>query len=229
MINGNSPAKGGSGIGRRRRAALREGGPSYTARREEVVQVAAQLFREKGYERTTLNDVASALGTDRASLYYYVGSKEELLQEIVRRVLIQNLEMAERVIDRVATGRQKIEEIIREMIVSFDDNYPHMFVYIEDIGRISRHDDEWSRDVIGALRWIAPAGDAIPPERLGPVRNGQLVPSVVPPGRTPFSRGSCIRLRVHLLLGIGGVSVPVSMREPTSPVQSTRVLTGLDK
>jgi AcrR family transcriptional regulator len=112
------------------------------------VQVAAQLFREKGYERTTLNDVASALGTDRASLYYYVGSKEELLQEIVRRVLIQNLEMAERVIDRVATGRQKIEEIIREMIVSFDDNYPHMFVYIEDIGRISRHDDEWSRDVI---------------------------------------------------------------------------------
>jgi AcrR family transcriptional regulator len=138
---------GGSGIGRRRRAALRDGGAAYAARREEVVQVASRLFREKGFESTTLNDVAAALGTDRASLYYYVGSKQELLEEIVRRVLSANLAMAQRVLERAASGRDKLEEIVREMVVSFDCNFPHIFVYIEDIGRITRRDDQWSRDV----------------------------------------------------------------------------------
>jgi len=80
-----------SGIEGRRRAAIIEGKASYTRRREEIIHTAARVFRRLGYDVTTLNDVAKELSTDRASLYYYVGSKEELLHEIVRDVLQQNV------------------------------------------------------------------------------------------------------------------------------------------
>ena len=73
-----------SGIGRRRAAALAEGGAAYTERRAEIVAAAAQVFRKKGFTATSLADIAESLGTDRATLYYYIGSKDELFHEIVR-------------------------------------------------------------------------------------------------------------------------------------------------
>src|SRR5439155_19978765 len=108
--------------------------------------------REKGFEATTLNDIAERLGTDRASLYYYVGSKEELLHEIVRQVLDENVAAAERI--RADAGRpvEKIEALIEHMILSFDRNYPHMFVYVEDLARIARQESDWARDVIGKTK-----------------------------------------------------------------------------
>jgi len=41
--------------------------------------VAAHLFREKGYHATSMNEIARAVGLQKASLYYYVSSKEDLL------------------------------------------------------------------------------------------------------------------------------------------------------
>jgi AcrR family transcriptional regulator len=55
-----------SGIDARRRAALKEGKAAYLARREEIVEVAAHVFRDHGFEAATLRDVAAAMGTDRA-------------------------------------------------------------------------------------------------------------------------------------------------------------------
>jgi AcrR family transcriptional regulator len=141
-----------SGIESRRKAALSEGNAGYTARRAEIIKVAADVFRERGYDAATLNDVASRLGTDRASLYYYVRSKEELLQEIVRDVLSQNLEAAERVRKQKGTAPEKLQALIEHMIESFDRTYPHMYVYLEDIGRIARQDSEWARDVVTATK-----------------------------------------------------------------------------
>src|SRR5882724_10063541 len=63
-----------SGISRRRAAALAEGGAAYAERRAEISATAARSFREKGVRGASLADVAESLGTDRASLYYYIGS-----------------------------------------------------------------------------------------------------------------------------------------------------------
>jgi TetR/AcrR family transcriptional regulator, cholesterol catabolism regulator len=137
-----------SGIASRRRAAMADGSESYQARRQEIVRVAAAVFEEKGYEAATLNDIADRLGTDRASLYYYVGSKEDLLHEIVHSVLGENVAAAERIAAQDATPIDKIRALIEEMIVSFDRHYPHMYVYIEDMARIARQDDKWAREVV---------------------------------------------------------------------------------
>jgi AcrR family transcriptional regulator len=141
-----------SGIEGRRKAAISEGKAAYTRRRGEIIETAAAVFRQLGYDAATLNDVAQQMNTDRASLYYYVGSKEELLHEIVRVVLDQNVAAAERVKRSKGTAVSKVQALMEEMISSFDRNYPHMFVYTEDMGRIARQDSDWARDVVGKTK-----------------------------------------------------------------------------
>ena len=140
-----------SGIEARRKAALADGNVAYTARRREIVQAAAHVFRERGPE-ATLRDVAEVLGTDRASLYYYVGSKEELLQEIVSGALDSDIKAAEAVKKSRASTPDKIRALIESMVTSYADNFPHMHVYIEDLGRIARQDSEWSVNVLEQTR-----------------------------------------------------------------------------
>lgn len=52
----------------------------------ELLDTATALFAEKGYESTTLLDIAQALGISRPGLYNYVSSKEELLTMLVEQV-----------------------------------------------------------------------------------------------------------------------------------------------
>src|ERR1700720_3053820 len=53
-----------------------------SARREELTQVAARLFAERGYHGTSLADVAQAVGIQKASLYHHIETKEDLLWEV---------------------------------------------------------------------------------------------------------------------------------------------------
>jgi AcrR family transcriptional regulator len=53
-----------------------------SARREELTRIAARLFAERGYQGTSLADLAEALGVQKASLYHHIASKEDLLWEV---------------------------------------------------------------------------------------------------------------------------------------------------
>ena len=55
-----------------------------SARRTELARQAARLFAEKGFHGTTMEDVASAMGVQKPSLYEYVSSKQDLLYETMR-------------------------------------------------------------------------------------------------------------------------------------------------
>ncbi len=51
-------------------------------RREELTRIAARLFAERGYQGTSLADLAEALGVQKPSLYHHIASKEDLLWEV---------------------------------------------------------------------------------------------------------------------------------------------------
>jgi AcrR family transcriptional regulator len=55
--------------------------------REQVVDAAVRVFCERGYDGTSMADVAAALGLHKSSLYHHVGGKEELLEAGLRRAL----------------------------------------------------------------------------------------------------------------------------------------------
>ena len=51
-------------------------------RKEEIVNTAAKLFKEKGFSAVTMRDIAKSMGIRAASLYNHISSKQELLQDI---------------------------------------------------------------------------------------------------------------------------------------------------
>lgn len=53
-----------------------------SARREELTRIAARLFAERGYQGTSLADLAEALGVQKPSLYHHIAAKEDLLWEV---------------------------------------------------------------------------------------------------------------------------------------------------
>src|SRR5256885_16857946 len=55
-----------------------------SARREELTRIAARLFAERGYQGTSLADLAAELGVQKPSLYHHIASKEDLLWEVAR-------------------------------------------------------------------------------------------------------------------------------------------------
>lgn len=65
----------------RRRQARRGPDPE---RYYEIVGAAAQIFRQKGYSATSIQDIADAVGILKGSLYHYVRSKEDFLYTIIK-------------------------------------------------------------------------------------------------------------------------------------------------
>lgn len=55
---------------------------------DEIVLAAAGVFYEKGYEGASLQDIASAVGLLKGSIYYYIDTKEDLLFELVMRAQV---------------------------------------------------------------------------------------------------------------------------------------------
>jgi AcrR family transcriptional regulator len=83
-------------------------------KRDAVLRVAAQLFNEKGYHATSLDEVAERLNVTKPTVYHYVRNKEEILFECVR-IGIEMLHAAvERVGSSGGTAMEKLIAAIRE-------------------------------------------------------------------------------------------------------------------
>jgi AcrR family transcriptional regulator len=79
---------------------------------DRVISVAAELFAERGYRATTLDDVADALHVKKASLYHYIDTKNSLLQAIYHQIV-------ERIADQVlplAALELPADERLRRMV-----------------------------------------------------------------------------------------------------------------
>jgi AcrR family transcriptional regulator len=150
----NGPAAAESGIGRRRQAAKgSKSNAEYQAKRRELIQVGATVFKEKGYEAATLNDIAERVGVDRASLYYYVGGKEELLHEAVRGGVAENLAEVERILKLDESPEEKLRLIVARLLRSYEESYPAMYVYIqEDMSKVASEDSEWAQEMTRQTR-----------------------------------------------------------------------------
>lgn len=77
------------------------------ARREAILDVASQVFRELGFERATMNDIAARVGGSKATLYGYFPSKEALFVAVTH-----------------ATADQHFGETMRELESSALDDLP---------------------------------------------------------------------------------------------------------
>src|ERR1017187_10170193 len=55
--------------------------------RQEILRTAARLFQQRGYDATSMNDVAAALKLCKGGLYHHFQSKDEILLEIMNHAM----------------------------------------------------------------------------------------------------------------------------------------------
>lgn len=86
---------------------------STTLRREEILQAAAQIFREKGYHAASMRDLAEAVDLQKASLYHHLQSKQELLLELLDRAIDLLIDDTLSVLESDQTPVEKLRAAMR--------------------------------------------------------------------------------------------------------------------
>ncbi|MBM9506122.1 TetR/AcrR family transcriptional regulator [Actinacidiphila acididurans] len=77
---------------------------------ERLLAEATRLFAERGYDRTSVQEIVAAAGVTKGALYHYFGSKDDLLHEIYGRVLRLQMER----LDAIAAGPGDVSERLAE-------------------------------------------------------------------------------------------------------------------
>jgi AcrR family transcriptional regulator len=111
------------------------------ARREAILQEAAKLFQEMGYERASMNELAQRLGGSKATLYGYFPSKEELFVAVTQAM--GDLHLADAIAKLSAPRKEDFEPALRrfgEALVVLANQSEAMAVYRMVIGESRRSD-----------------------------------------------------------------------------------------
>jgi AcrR family transcriptional regulator len=82
-------------------------------RKTEIINVAAKLFKEKGYSAVTMRDIAQAMDIKAASLYNHIKSKQEILVLIIIEIAEEFTKTMNQVVNSSETTIKKIEKIIQ--------------------------------------------------------------------------------------------------------------------
>jgi TetR/AcrR family transcriptional regulator, cholesterol catabolism regulator len=82
-------------------------------RRADLVRVSARLFREKGFDGTTVRDIADAVGMRSGSPFYHFKSKQDILAAVMEEGLVAGLRDSERIVADNLPPREKFHALVR--------------------------------------------------------------------------------------------------------------------
>lgn len=101
-------------------------------RRDQLLLVARKIFAERGFQATTMDDIAKEAGFTKPILYQYFESKTELYREIVNQTAEKLLSSLRSAVAEVESPRAKIEVAFRvyfEMVVDETDAFRILFIH----------------------------------------------------------------------------------------------------
>ncbi|MBZ2168556.1 TetR/AcrR family transcriptional regulator [Marinobacter sp. F4216] len=88
--------------------------------RGRLLKEAARLFRDKGYERTTVRDLAAAVGIQSGSLFHHFRTKEEILKAVMVETIHLNTALLKTAVERAQTGVARLRALIRAELESIN-------------------------------------------------------------------------------------------------------------
>jgi TetR/AcrR family transcriptional regulator, cholesterol catabolism regulator len=134
-------------MGQRRMVNSDASSAFYRERRKAIVDAAAATFQERGYGATTIAAIAEKLNTDRATLYYYFGSKQELFRQVVREVAKDAVEAAEAIASKAMPAGEKLREAFQSVLETYSSSYPYMHVFLqENFPVVHAPEDDWNTE-----------------------------------------------------------------------------------
>lgn len=81
-------------------------------KREALLHAAVRSFNDKGFHATSLDDVAASMNVTKPTIYYYLGNKDEILFECVRRGLTNIREIIQTVEEAGGTGFERFRALM---------------------------------------------------------------------------------------------------------------------
>ena len=111
--------------------------------RESIVNAAGDIFSKYGYKKTTMDDIAMALGKGKSSIYYYFRNKEEIFQAVLEQEVILLKSKLQKAVNRKKHHKGKLKAYIITRMKGFEsminfynavkNEYLSQFEFIERI------------------------------------------------------------------------------------------------
>lgn len=98
--------------------ATRRSAGTRSSRRDEILGVAADLFAKKGFNSTTVRDIADTAGILSGSLYHHFRSKEQIMEEIFAEYFDEIDERLQVVSDSESNPAERFRAMLRELLLA---------------------------------------------------------------------------------------------------------------
>ena len=92
---------------------LAEASQDEANRRQALIRASAKLFRDKGFEATTVRDIAAAVGMRSGSPFYHFANKQEILKAVMEEGLRQGLDRTVAALQAAKTPQERFRILVR--------------------------------------------------------------------------------------------------------------------
>lgn len=121
----------------------------------EILSTAKRLFAQHGLKKTTMEDIANAMGKGKSTLYYYFPGKTEIFQAVVDEEMRSLLRFTRQAINMATTAREKLKAYCRIRVSVMDKFqnlslvvYEEIFNHIGEILKLKQKHDEIQIELI---------------------------------------------------------------------------------
>ncbi len=101
-------------------------------RKLQIIEAAAIVFKEKGYDRATLQDIATRVGITKATLYHHYNNKHKLLYTIINTLMVKGISELTKIVEMPIPSEQKIHLAFREHFSSYASSFPGYGVLLHE-------------------------------------------------------------------------------------------------
>ena len=107
---------------------------------EEIIDVASQLFSEKGYKATSLKDIADLVGLHKTSLFHYFRNKEEILMGVMDKPMKMRMNFLDEIMNNsLLSGPEKFKQAFKSQVFMTCEFRDHINVWLTEIRSLSPH------------------------------------------------------------------------------------------
>lgn len=107
------------------------------SRRDELLELAATMFADRGLRATTVRDIADAAGILSGSLYHHFASKEEMVDEVLRGFLDWLFERYREVIDSEPNPMERLQGLFMASFDAIEHRHAQVVIYQDEAKRLS--------------------------------------------------------------------------------------------
>src|SRR5206468_8943378 len=108
-------------------------------RTSEILEAARKVFAKKGFHDATMDDIATAAGVAKGTVYLYYRSKQEVYFAALKFGIAQMYAALVEEVRRVSTTQEKLRALIAAKLAYFETNRDFFKIYYFELGKIPIH------------------------------------------------------------------------------------------